>query len=232
VIPSGDEPRLTSQSIRSFVLRQGRMSPAQTRAYEAGMPRFGVPFAQTSFDAVEAFGRAAPLTVEIGFGMGETTARIAHESPQTNFLGIEVHEPGVGALLKRIEELQLSNLRVIRHDAVEVITHMFTPNSIDGVHLFFPDPWPKARHHKRRIVQQGFAALIASRLKPGGYWHCATDWEPYAEHMLEVLSTEPMLRNSAGTGYAPRPATRPLTKFENRGLKLGHGVFDLVFNKI
>jgi tRNA (guanine-N7-)-methyltransferase len=170
--------------------------------------------------------------------MGETTARIAAAMPEKNFLGLEVHAPGVGALLKLIAERELKNVRVVQHDAVEVVQQMIAPDSLAGIHIFFPDPWPKARHHKRRLVQPPFVKLLASRLAPGGYLHCATDWEHYAQQMLEVLSAEPQLANSvagavpAGTspgGYAPRPDYRPITKFENRGLKLGHGVWDVVF---
>ncbi|MBL8376705.1 MAG: tRNA (guanosine(46)-N7)-methyltransferase TrmB [Burkholderiales bacterium] len=223
-------PRLTTRSIRSFVLRQGRMSPAQERAFEAGMARFGIAFADTPLDTAAAFGRAAPVVVEIGFGMGETTARIAQENPGTSFLGIEVHAPGVGALLKRVIDEGLANVRVIRHDAVEVFERMLMPDSLAGVHLFFPDPWPKARHHKRRIVQPDFVHLVASRLAPGACLHCATDWEPYALHMLEVLAAEPLLENTAAD-FAPRPRLRPQTKFEARGLKLGHAVRDVIFRR-
>ena len=230
VNPVADAPRLTTQSIRSFVLRQGRMSPAQFHAFESLLPRFGIGYDATLLDFARAFGRAAPTILEIGFGMGETTARIAQSMPETNFLGLEVHMPGVGALLKRVAELSLANVRVIRHDAVEVVQHMIAPASLDGIHIFFPDPWPKARHHKRRMVQPPFVALLATRLARGGYVHCATDWEPYALHMLEVFSAEPALVNTA-PGFAPRPAYRPITKFESRGLKLGHGVWDLVFTK-
>jgi len=240
--PEGDapqeRPRLTTQSIRSFVLRQGRMSPAQTQALETLLPVYGIPYREQSLDYGQAFGRAAPVILEIGFGMGETTARIAAAMPEKNFLGLEVHAPGVGALLKLIAERELKNVRVVQHDAVEVVQQMIAPDSLAGIHIFFPDPWPKARHHKRRLVQPPFVKLLASRLSPGGYLHCATDWEHYAQQMLEVLSAEPQLANSvagsvpAGTspdGYAPRPDYRPITKFENRGLKLGHGVWDVVF---
>jgi tRNA (guanine-N7-)-methyltransferase len=237
-----ERPRLTTQSIRSFVLRQGRMSPAQTQALETLLPVYGIPYREQPLDYAQAFGRAAPVILEIGFGMGETTARIAAAMPEKNFLGLEVHAPGVGALLKLIAERELKNVRVIQHDAVEVVQQMIAPDSLAGIHIFFPDPWPKARHHKRRLVQPPFVKLLASRLAPGGYLHCATDWEHYAQQMLEVLSAEPQLINSvtnsvagavpAGTspgGYAPRPDYRPITKFEHRGLKLGHGVWDVVF---
>jgi tRNA (guanine-N7-)-methyltransferase len=227
---SASEQRLTTQSIRSFVLRQGRMSPAQHHAYDTLMPRYGIAFADQPLDFTAAFGRAAPVILEIGCGMGETTARIAAAMPERNFLGVEVHTPGVGALLKLIDANALTNLRVIQHDAVEVVQHMIPADSLAGVHLFFPDPWPKARHHKRRIVQAPFIKLLASRLAPGAYLHCATDWEPYAQWMLEVLSSEPALQNTAHD-FAPRPATRPVTKFETRGVKLGHGVWDILFTR-
>jgi tRNA (guanine-N7-)-methyltransferase len=228
--PEG-ETRLTSQSIRSFVLRQGRMSPAQSQALAALLPVHGIAYRAAPLDLAAAFGRAAPTVLEIGCGMGETTARIAAGMPEKNFLGIEVHAPGVGALLKLIAEQHLANLKLIQHDAVEVVQQMIAPGSLAGIHIFFPDPWPKARHHKRRLVQPAFAALLASRLQPGGMLHCATDWEHYAQQMLEVLASEPQLQNSAppGAGYAPRPDYRPVTKFENRGLKLGHGVWDVIF---
>jgi tRNA (guanine-N7-)-methyltransferase len=212
------------------VLRQGRMSPAQTRAYESLYPRFGLAFTGSPLDFVQAFGRAAPVVLEIGFGMGETTARIAQHMPQNNFLGLEVHAPGVGALLKQVEDAGLANVRVMRHDAVEVVRDMLAPDTLAGIHIFFPDPWPKARHHKRRLVQAPFAALLASRLAAGGYLHCATDWEDYGQQMLEVLAAEPLLENTA-SGFAPKPDYRPLTKFETRGLKLGHGVWDVVFRR-
>lgn len=222
--------RLTTQSIRSFVLRQGRMSPAQTRAYETLYPRYGLPYAAGALDFQRTFGRAAPVVLEIGFGMGETTARIAAALPHCDFLGLEVHAPGVGALFKLLDEGHLTNVRVIRHDAVEVVRHMIAPGSLAGIHIFFPDPWPKARHHKRRLVQAPFVTLLASRLAPGGYLHCATDWEEYGQQMLDVLSAEPLLENTAA-GLAPRPDYRPLTKFENRGIRLGHRVCDVVFRR-
>ena len=225
--PAGS-PRLTTQSIRSFVLRQGRMSPAQTQALSQLLPVYGIPYRAAPLDLAQPFGRAAPTILEIGCGMGETTARIATAMPAKNFIGIEVHAPGVGALLKLIGAGQLANLRVVQHDAVEVVRDMIPEGSLAGIHIFFPDPWPKARHHKRRLIQPAFAALLASRLQPGGYLHCATDWEHYAQQMLEVLSGEPLLANSA-QDYAPRPDYRPVTKFENRGIKLGHGVWDVIF---
>lgn len=226
--PPDDTPR---RPIRSYVLRAGRMGSGQQRALERLAPRFVLPFATAPVDFAAVFGRRAPLVLEIGFGMGDATAAIAQALPATDFIGVEVHPPGVGALLQRIEERGLTNLRLVRHDAVEVLGQMVAPASLAGVHVFFPDPWHKKRHHKRRLIQPGFVALLASRLAPGGYLHCATDWQPYAEQMLEVLSAEPLLRNTADA-YAPRPAYRPLTKFEQRGLKLGHGVWDLVFARV
>ena len=216
--------------IRSYVLRQGRVSNAQRRAHETLLPRFGVPYQRAPLDLDRVFGRTAPRILEIGFGMGETTAHIAALHPQNDYLALEVHTPGVGSLLKQIDEQALGNVRIVQHDAVEVLTHMIAPESFDGAHIFFPDPWPKKRHHKRRLLQPPFVALLASRLKTGGYVHAATDWEDYARQMLEVLSNEPALANTA-EGFAPRPDYRPLTKFEQRGLKLGHGVWDVVFRK-
>jgi tRNA (guanine-N7-)-methyltransferase len=221
---------VTHPPIRSYVLRQGRFSPAQQKAYSELLPRFGVPYAPRCIDFEAIFGRRAPVVLEIGFGMGETTARIAAENPAVNYLGIEVHAPGVGSLLKQLDAAGLGNVRVVSHDAVEVMRDMVPPASLAGIHVFFPDPWPKKRHHKRRLVQPAFAALAASRLAPGGYIHVATDWEDYAHQVLEVLAATPGLRNTAH-GFAPRPPTRPETKFERRGLKLGHGVWDIVFRR-
>ncbi len=218
------------RAIRSYVVRAGRMGTGQQRALAELSPRFVLPFAAGRADFATAFGRSAPLVVEIGFGMGDATAQIATARPETDFLGIEVHPPGVGALLQRIDERGLGNVRIVQHDAVDVLEQMVAPASLAGVHVFFPDPWHKKRHHKRRLIQPPFVALLASRLAPGGYLHCATDWQPYAEQMLEVLSAEPQLANRFD-GYAPRPDYRPLTKFENRGLRLGHGVWDLVFER-
>jgi tRNA (guanine-N7-)-methyltransferase len=223
-------PTKHPRSIRSFVVRAGRMGPGQTRALAELGPRFVIPFAPHRHDFDASFGRHAPRVLEIGFGMGDATAAISQSRPDTDFIGVEVHTPGVGALLKRIGEMGLANLRLIQHDAVEVLEQMIEPASLAGVHVFFPDPWHKKKHNKRRLIQAEFVRLLASRLQPGAYLHCATDWQPYAEQMLEVLGAEPSLRNSA-TGYAPKPDYRPLTKFENRGLKLGHGVWDLVFVK-
>ncbi|MBC7993049.1 MAG: tRNA (guanosine(46)-N7)-methyltransferase TrmB [Rhizobacter sp.] len=216
--------------IRSFVVRAGRMGTGQIRAIETLGPKFVLPYAPQRLSPTDTFGRAAPLVLEIGFGMGDATAKIAQALPGTDFLGVEVHPPGVGALLKHIDEKGLSNLRIVQHDAVDVLEHMIAPGSLAGVHIFFPDPWHKKKHNKRRLIQPPFVAKLVTHLAPGGYLHCATDWQPYAEQMLEVLSAEPALRNTA-EGYAPRPEYRPLTKFENRGIKLGHGVWDLVFVK-
>ena len=222
-------PDTTPRPLRSFVLRAGRMGSGQQRALSELGPRYVLPYATTALDLAAVFNRAAPCVLEIGFGMGQATADVAAAQPDTDFIGVEVHVPGVGALLKLIGEQDLHNLRIVQHDAVEVLTHMLAPGSLAGVHIWFPDPWHKKRHNKRRLLQPGFVELLVSRLAPGGYVHCATDWAPYAEQMLEVLSGCPALVNSVGTGYAPRPAWRPLTKFENRGLNLGHAVWDLVF---
>jgi tRNA (guanine-N7-)-methyltransferase len=216
--------------IRSFVRRQGRVSNAQQRYHEEMMASIGVPYRAARVDLDALFGRAAPRIVEIGFGMGETSAAIAAAHPENDYLGIEVHTPGVGSLCKLVAELGLQNLRIIQHDAVEVFRDMLEPASLAGVHLFFPDPWPKKRHQKRRLLQPVFLVLLASCLQPGGYIHCATDWEDYAQQMLAVLTAERLLENTA-SGYAPRPDYRPLTKFEQRGLRLGHGVWDLVFRR-
>ena len=218
------------RTIRSYVLRAGRMGTGQQRALEELGPRYVLASQDTPADWDAVFGRQAPRVIEIGFGMGAATAEIAAARPDTDFIGIEVHTPGVGALLKRIGEDGLENLRIIQHDAVQVLEHMVAPGSLAGVHVFFPDPWHKKKHHKRRLIQPPLVALLASRLAPGGVLHCATDWQPYAEQMLEVLSAEPLLANTA-EGYAPRPDYRPLTKFEARGIRLGHGVWDLVFRR-
>ena len=212
-----------NREIRSYVLRQGRTSAAQQRALEELFPKFGIPFSERLMNFGETFERTAPVVVEIGSGMGETTAAIAHANPGIDYVAVEVHGPGVGSLLKKIVELDLKNLRLIRHDAVEVVERMIPDASLAGLHLFFPDPWPKKRHHKRRIVQPPFAALAARKLAPGGYFHAATDWPEYAEHMDAVLSAEPMLKK------ADQAKDRPVTKFERRGIGLGHPVRDLLF---
>jgi tRNA (guanine-N7-)-methyltransferase len=227
-VPEGvQHPR----TIRSFVRRAGRTTTGQARAMEALGPQYLLPYRPQPLDYHQAFGREAPVILEIGFGMGEATAHIAGVMPEKNFLCCEVHEPGVGALLKRIGENGLTNIRIVPHDAVQVLEHMVAPESLAGVHVFFPDPWHKLRHHKRRLIQPPVVRLLASRIAPGGYVHCATDWENYAEQMLQVLGAEPLLRNTA-SGYAPKPHYRPLTKFENRGLRLGHGVWDVVFERV
>jgi tRNA (guanine-N7-)-methyltransferase len=216
--------------IRTYVLRQGRTTAAQARAHRVLLPVWGIPFRPETIDLERAFGRAAPKVLEIGFGMGETTARIAAAHPEIDYLGVEVHKPGVGGLLNRIDALGLQNVRVIQHDAVEVLERMLPPATLDGVHIFFPDPWPKKRHHKRRLIQAAFVKLLASRMKPAAYLHVATDWEDYARQILETLTQDPALVNTA-EGFAPRPETRPETKFERRGVALGHRVWDLVFRK-
>ncbi len=227
--PAASHPH---RAIRSYVLRAGRMGSGQQRALQTLGPRFVLPFQATVCDFDQVFGRQAPRVLEIGFGMGDATAQVAAAAPDTDFVAIEVHEPGVGALLKRIDEQQLGNLRLLQHDAVAVLQQMVAPASLAGTHIWFPDPWHKKRHHKRRLVQPAFVSLLASRLVPGGYLHCATDWQPYAEQMLQVLSAEAALTNTAADGgYAPPPAWRPQTKFERRGLKLGHGVWDLLFRR-
>ena len=222
-----------SRPVRSYVLRQGRVSNAQERYHESMMQTVGVPFSGQILDMAELFGREAPCIVEIGFGMGESTAAIAKAHPENNYLGIEVHTPGVGHLLKLVGEQGLQNLRVMNTDAVEILQQRIAPASLDRVQLFFPDPWHKTRHHKRRIVQPDFVALIASRLRIGGVFHMATDWENYAQQMAQVLKTSPDFHNLAeNPPYSARPATRPLTKFEHRGLNLGHGVWDLLYTRV
>jgi len=219
--------------IRSFVRREGRFTPGQQQAWERLMPQFGVEYDGQPLDFEQLFGRSAPVILEIGCGNGETLVTLATTHPENNYLGIEVHRPGVGRLLRRVEELGLSNVRVLCHDAVEVVEQMIPEASLDEVLLYFADPWHKKRHHKRRIVQPPFVALVASRLKAGGQFHLATDWEDYAEHMVEVLEREPRLENIAGEKrFVERPDTRPLTKFEQRGLRLGHGVWDLLYRKL
>ncbi|MBS7807562.1 tRNA (guanosine(46)-N7)-methyltransferase TrmB [Variovorax sp. PCZ-1] len=243
--------------IRSYVRRTGRLTVGQAKALDTLGPQLLIPFqdhlldldmlASTSntIDSIAPRADSTPPTgqkalkiptktvFEIGFGMGEATAHIAKVLPDTLFLACEVHEPGVGALLKRIQEQSISNIRIISYDAVQVLDKMIPKASLDGIHIFFPDPWHKTRHNKRRLIQPPFVAKLVQHLKPGGYLHCATDWQPYAEQMLEVLSAERAIKNTASSpdGYAEKPHYRPLTKFENRGIKLGHGVWDLVFQK-
>ncbi|WP_454688323.1 tRNA (guanosine(46)-N7)-methyltransferase TrmB [Achromobacter aloeverae] len=217
--------------IRSFVHRRGHITQGQRDALERLLEQWSIPYSPRLLDVTKAFGRQAPTILEIGFGMGETTEKIALSRPGDNFLGVEVFNAGVGSLLKRIEASAVPNIRIVQHDAVEVVRDMIAPDSLAGVHIYFPDPWPKKRHHKRRLIQPPFVKLLASRLAPGGYLHCATDWENYAEQMLEVLGAEPLLANTA-KDYAPRPDYRPQTKFETRGLRLGHGVWDLIFKRV
>ncbi len=228
---TANDEDLKNRRIRSFVLRQGRLTKGQERALETGLPRFGIPYAEKPCDLNQVFDReSSPKILEIGFGMGETTAKIAQTLPDCDFLAAEVHTPGVGALLKLIEEEALTNIRIIQHDVVEVLQNMLADASLDGVHIFFPDPWHKKRHHKRRLIQAAFVKSLCSKLKVGGYLHVATDWQEYAEWVLEVLNAEPQLQNTAES-YAEKPSYRPLTKFENRGIKLGHGVWDMVFTR-
>ncbi|MEO5341748.1 MAG: tRNA (guanosine(46)-N7)-methyltransferase TrmB [Gammaproteobacteria bacterium SHHR-1] len=220
--------------IRSYVLRQGRMTRSQERAFAQFWPIYGlVPGPAEPLDPARLFAVEQPLFLEIGFGNGEGLAELARRHPERNYLGIEVHSPGVGHLLIRAAELQLNNLRLIRQDAVEVLRDHLPANCLDGIMLFFPDPWHKKRHHKRRIVQPAFLDLCARALKPGGILHLATDWQDYAEQMLHLLQACPQLSNcQAADGFAPRPEGRPLTRFEQRGQRLGHGVWDLLFRRL
>ncbi len=234
VFADTSESAMRQRPIRSFALRGGHMSPAQKLAYEVGMPRWSIPYQPSLLNFNSVFTRPAPLIMEIGSGMGESTAYIASKLPQFNFVALEVYTAGVASLLKLIDHQGLTNLKVMQHDAVEVLTHMTAPGSLAGCHVFFPDPWHKARHHKRRLIQPPFIDLLCSRLvlgKTPGYIHCATDWQAYAEQMLSVLSAQPQLKNLS-TGYCAKPEYRPQTKFETRGLKLGHGVWDLMFNRV
>ncbi|GAA4327547.1 tRNA (guanosine(46)-N7)-methyltransferase TrmB [Pigmentiphaga soli] len=216
--------------IRSFVHRRGHITQSQKEALDTLAGKWTLPYQDHHLKVAAAFGREAPTVLEIGFGMGETTAQIAQAQPERNFIGVEVFNAGVGAMLRRIEQAGLRNVRIVQHDAVDVVRNMIAPDSLSGVHVYFPDPWPKKRHHKRRLIQSPFVALLATRIAPGGYLHCATDWQPYAEQMLEVLHAEPLLANTAD-GFSPRPAWRPQTKFEARGLRLGHGVWDVIFER-
>jgi len=240
---SEEEKNLSPRRIKSFVMRAGRTTQGQQRAIDELGPKYLIPYKPELLSWEAAFSRSEitrPKILEIGFGMGETTAHIAKLRNTDDFLALEVHEPGVGALLKKIGEEQIENIRIIRHDAVEVLENMIADDVLDGVHIFFPDPWHKKKHNKRRLVQSEFISKLCKKLKPMAYIHLATDWQEYAQQMLEVLSSESQLQNTAtsqetlieGTvvlGYAQRPSYRPITKFENRGLKLGHGVWDLVF---
>ena len=221
------------KTIKSFVTRAGRTTSGQAKALAELGPQFVLSFEPRPLNTPAVFGRVAPLILEIGFGMGDATAHIAALRSSDNFLGCEVHEPGVGALLKRMGEQDIGNIRILQHDAVEVLEHMLDESSLDGVHIFFPDPWHKLRHHKRRLIQAPFVEQLLKRMKTGAYLHVATDWQPYAEHILAVLQAETGLVNASNRtdGYADQPDYRPLTKFENRGLRLGHGVWDLVFKR-
>lgn len=220
-----------TQRIRSFVPRQSRRTAGQIFALENYWSNYGLEVDKT-YDFTQVFGRTAPLIIEIGFGNGESLAAMALANPDNDYIGIEVHRPGVGHLLMQIQQHNISNLRIYNHDAVDILTQSFADNSLNAVHLFFPDPWPKNKHHKRRLVQSSFIDLLLKKLKPQGYFHAATDWQPYAKHMLKVLSANSALTNTSPTqDYCPRPIYRPLTKFEQRGLKLGHGVWDLIFSK-
>jgi tRNA (guanine-N7-)-methyltransferase len=219
--------------VRSFVLREGRMTAGQRRAYERLWPRFGLdPAEGETLDPAQIFGNPRPTRLEIGFGNGEALVALATADPECNFLGVEMHRPGVGHLLLALERQGIDNLRVLRRDATELLHQALPAASLDGVYLFFPDPWPKQRHHKRRIVQPPFLADLARVLRPGGSLHMATDWEDYAQHMLTLLEAAREFDNTAGPGrYAPRPQQRPLTRFERRGRRLGHGIWDLVFRR-
>lgn len=216
--------------IRSFVNRRSHITQGQQEAIDTFLTKWSLSYRPSLLNLTETFEREAPTILEIGFGMGETTEKIALARPDDNFLGVEVFNAGVGALLKRIEASSLNNIRIIQHDAVEVLRDMLAPQSLAGVHIYFPDPWPKTRHHKRRLIQPSLIELLASRMAPGAYIHCATDWQHYAEQMLAVLSADTSLQNTC-EGFAPRPEFRPLTKFENRGLRLGHGVWDVIFKR-
>lgn len=227
-----EESSENHRRIRSFVLRQGRLTKGQERALETGWPVFGLDYAPALLEFTQTFGRAdSKRILEIGFGMGDATAKIAQTLPDYDFLAVEVHTPGVGSLLKLMQEGDIQNIRIIQHDAVEVLHNMVPDNSLDGVHIFFPDPWHKKRHHKRRLIQAEFVKLLCTKLKVGAYIHVATDWQEYAEWVLEVLNSENTLKNTA-SDYAEKPSYRPLTKFEHRGIKLGHGVWDLVFTRV
>jgi tRNA (guanine-N7-)-methyltransferase len=222
----------TRRRIRSYVLRAGRMTAVQKLALETNWQRWGLEYNGSELAYDSAFGRGGPRVLEIGFGMGQSLVATAEATPETNFIGIEVHRPGVGKLLHSMEERGVDNIRVYRHDAVEVLRDCIPNASLDTIQIFFPDPWQKKRHHKRRLIQPPFMSQLASKLKTGGVLHLATDWENYAEQMMEVLSAAEGFSNTCGEGhFAPRPAHRPLTKFELRGERLGHGVWDLIFSR-
>lgn len=218
--------------VKSYVKREGRLTKGQAKSLEDFWPTMGIDYQNAPLNLEETYGRSAPQVIEIGFGMGKSLVEMASAAPEKNFLGIEVHRPGVGACLGDAGELGLENLRVMEHDAVEVLKHMIPDGSVSRLQLFFPDPWHKKRHHKRRIVQAEFAELVKSKLAIGGCFHMATDWEPYAEHMAEVMNNIDGYKNQAEEGdYVPRPDYRPITKFETRGQKLGHGVWDLIYER-
>lgn len=232
-LPQINADKSFTRRIKSFVRRQGRLSQAQKLALESQWPTFGLELKPEKLDLETVFGRQSDTILEIGFGMGTSLAKMAENNPNQNYIGIEVHRPGVGALLKLVEEKQLTNIRVYNDDAIEVLAQCIPENSLKAVYLFFPDPWHKKRHHKRRIVQPEFAKMIAKHLRPEGQFHMATDWQNYAEHMMTVLTNEPGYKNISGhEKYHPRPKYRPLTKFEQRGHRLGHGVWDLIFEKV
>lgn len=218
--------------IRSFVLRQGRMTPGQQRAFDEFWSRWGLVREQGPLDAAQVFGRAAPLVLEIGFGMGQSLVAMAHAEPEKNFIGIEVHRPGVGKLLHGMAERGVDNIRVYNDDAVEVLQHCLPDASLARVQIYFPDPWHKKKHHKRRLIQPEFLQLLRAKLQPGGVLHVATDWQDYAEHILQTLGAAEGYRNLAAVDYVPRPSFRPSTKFEQRGERLGHGVWDLLFERV
>jgi tRNA (guanine-N7-)-methyltransferase len=219
------------QRIRSFIRRQGRVTPGQQLALDNHWDRYCLD-PKADYDFAQVFGRDAPLIVEIGFGNGDSLAKMAAANPDNDYIGIEVHRPGVGHLMMLLDQQGLNNVRIYCHDAIEIIEQKIADNSLAGVHLFFPDPWPKKKHHKRRIVRPGFVELLVRKLKTGGYFHAATDWQNYAEAMLEVLSAGAGLSNAGNSNdYCERPDYRPLTKFEQRGIRLGHGVWDLIFRK-
>lgn len=227
------KPNAVIRSIKSFVKREGRMTPGQKRALELLWPRYGIDLDNNPLLLDSLFERTGPIVLEIGFGMGEAIAKMAADNPTENFLGIEVHRPGVGRLLATANKLHLSNLRVICADAVEVLSNHLPDNCLQRVQIFFPDPWHKKKHHKRRLIQADFLRLLNQKIKPGGKLHIATDWQHYAEHIIEILQGNLNFENIAGEKlYVPRPDYRPLTRFEQRGQRLGHGVWDIVYRKI
>ncbi|MCP8686390.1 tRNA (guanosine(46)-N7)-methyltransferase TrmB [Marinobacterium sedimentorum] len=227
------EEQKPMRTVRSFVLRAGRMTEGQQRGLDEAWPELGLEIAAGMIEPATLFGREAPLVLEIGFGMGDSLLQMARQMPEKNYIGIEVHRPGVGRLLNNARTEGLTNIRVYAEDAVEVLAQCIPDGSLDCLQLFFPDPWHKKKHNKRRILQSAFAQTVRSKLKIGGQFHMATDWENYAEHMMEVMSAADGYRNSAGAGeFSPQPDFRPVTKFQNRGEKLGHGVWDLIFERI